>query len=185
MPVHLSLSCTYPHTFHPYPICIYKFLWPECLPHPRIHLLNPQSPVLCYLEVGPFQDIQVMGVEPVVVVCMWVAKEFTDMKQNERGIKFLKVGDALEFQAGSRESRTLLQASSHFVASRQRRFLLEWWHYVFGQHAIGEGNGNPLQYSCLENPTDRGAWWATVHGVTKSQTRLSTQQQDAIGWVIG
>ena len=37
----------------------------------------------------------------------------------------------------------------------------------------GEGNGNPLQYSCLENPTDRGAWWATVHGVAESQTRLS------------
>ena len=37
----------------------------------------------------------------------------------------------------------------------------------------GEGNGNPLQYSCLKNPMDRGAWWATVHGVTKSRTRLS------------
>jgi len=37
----------------------------------------------------------------------------------------------------------------------------------------GEGNGNPLQYSCLENPMDEGAWWATVHGVTKSWTRLS------------
>ena len=37
----------------------------------------------------------------------------------------------------------------------------------------GEGNGNPLQYSCLENPMDRGAWWATVHGVAKSQTQLS------------
>ena len=37
----------------------------------------------------------------------------------------------------------------------------------------GEGNGNPLQYSCLENPMDRGAWWDTVHGVAKSQTRLS------------
>ena len=37
----------------------------------------------------------------------------------------------------------------------------------------GGGNGNPLQYSCLENPMDRGVWWATVHGVTKSQTRLS------------
>ena len=37
----------------------------------------------------------------------------------------------------------------------------------------GEGNGNPFQYSCLENPKDQGAWWATVHGVTKSQTRLS------------
>ena len=36
-----------------------------------------------------------------------------------------------------------------------------------------EGNGNPLEYSCLENSIDRGAWWATVHGVTKSQTRLS------------
>ena len=34
-------------------------------------------------------------------------------------------------------------------------------------------NGNPLQYFCLENPMDRGAWWATVHQVTKSQTRLS------------
>ena len=38
---------------------------------------------------------------------------------------------------------------------------------------FGEGNGNPLQYSCLENPMDGGAWWATVHGVEKSRTRLS------------
>ena len=37
----------------------------------------------------------------------------------------------------------------------------------------GGGNGNPLQYSCLENPMDRGTWPATVHGVTKSQTQLS------------
>ena len=37
----------------------------------------------------------------------------------------------------------------------------------------GEGNGNPLQYSCLVNPMDGGAWWATVHGVAKSRTRLS------------
>ena len=37
----------------------------------------------------------------------------------------------------------------------------------------GEGNGNPLQYSCLENPMDGGAWWATVQGVAKSRTRLS------------
>ena len=37
----------------------------------------------------------------------------------------------------------------------------------------GDGNGNPLQYSCLENPMDRGTWWATVHEVAKSRTRLS------------
>ena len=41
------------------------------------------------------------------------------------------------------------------------------------EHLPGEGNGNPLQYSCLENPMDGGAWWATVHGVAKSRTRLS------------
>ena len=39
--------------------------------------------------------------------------------------------------------------------------------------STGEGNGTPLQYSCLENPMDRGAWWAAVHGVAKSRTGLS------------
>ena len=38
----------------------------------------------------------------------------------------------------------------------------------------GGGHGNPLEYSCLENPIDRGAWWATVHGVAKSQTQNTT-----------
>ena len=44
---------------------------------------------------------------------------------------------------------------------------------AFTQHRIGEGNGTPLQYSCLENPMDGGAWWAAVHGVVKSRTWLS------------
>ena len=42
-----------------------------------------------------------------------------------------------------------------------------------GDLVQGEGNGTPLHYSCLENPMDRGAWWAAVHGVAKSRTRLS------------
>ena len=46
-------------------------------------------------------------------------------------------------------------------------------HFHFSLSYIGEGNGNPLQCSSLENPRDRGAWWAAVHGVAKSQTRLS------------
>ena len=41
----------------------------------------------------------------------------------------------------------------------------------------GEQQGTPLQYSCLGNPTDRGAWWATVHGVAKSRTGLSTENE--------
>ena len=46
--------------------------------------------------------------------------------------------------------------------------------FILGsEKSTGERNGNPLQYSCLENPMDRGAWWATVRGVTKSRTRLS------------
>ena len=54
----------------------------------------------------------------------------------------------------------------------------------------GEGNGNPLQYSCLGNPMNRGAWWATVHGVAKSQTRLSdfhshVCSHSGMGWYMG
>ena len=45
-------------------------------------------------------------------------------------------------------------------------------HFHFSLSCIGEGNGNPLQYSCLENPRDGGAWWAAVHRVAQSWTRL-------------
>ena len=45
-------------------------------------------------------------------------------------------------------------------------------HFHFSLSCIGEGNGNPLQCSCLENPRDRGAWWAAAYGVAQSQTRL-------------
>ena len=44
----------------------------------------------------------------------------------------------------------------------------------------GEGNENPLQYSCLGNPMDKGAWWAKVHGVSKSQTRLKNNNENYI-----
>ena len=48
----------------------------------------------------------------------------------------------------------------------------EWLHFHFSLSCIGEGNGNPLQCSCLENPRDGGAWWAAVYGVAQSRTRL-------------
>ena len=48
----------------------------------------------------------------------------------------------------------------------------EQLHFHFSLSCIGEGNGHPLQYSCLENPRDGGAWWAAVYGVAQSQTRL-------------
>ena len=54
--------------------------------------------------------------------------------------------------------------SPRSISQRIYKFLSEW---------IGEGNGNTLQYSCLEKPMDGGAWWTAVHGVTESRTRLS------------
>ena len=48
----------------------------------------------------------------------------------------------------------------------------EWLHFHFSLSCIREGNGNPLQCSCLENPRDGGAWWAAGYGVTQSRTRL-------------
>ena len=50
--------------------------------------------------------------------------------------------------------------------------MTEWLHFHFSLSCIGGGNGNPLQYSCLENPRDRGAWWAAVYGVAQSRTQL-------------
>ena len=50
--------------------------------------------------------------------------------------------------------------------------MTERLHFDFSLSCIGEGNGNPLQCSCLENPRDGGAWWAAVSGVAQSQTQL-------------
>ena len=58
-------------------------------------------------------------------------------------------------------------AAIHGVAKSQTRL-----HFHFLLSCIGEGNGNPLQCSCLENPRDGGAWWAAVSGVAQSWTRL-------------
>ena len=55
----------------------------------------------------------------------------------------------------------------HFLSCALHSFI-----FLLSNSIFREGNGNPLQYSCLENPMDGGAWWATVHGVPKSWTRL-------------
>ena len=55
---------------------------------------------------------------------------------------------------------------------REESDTTERLHFHFSLSCIGEGNGNPLQCSCLENPRDGGAWWAAVYGVAQSRTRL-------------
>ena len=54
----------------------------------------------------------------------------------------------------------------------QESDMIERLHFHFSISCIGEGNGNPLQYSCLENSRDGGAWWAAIYGVAQSRTRL-------------
>ena len=68
--------------------------------------------------------------------------------------------------------------------------MTEGLHFHFSLSCIGGGNGNPLQYSCLENPRDRGAWWAAVSGVALSRTRLkrvsssSNTHSSVLAWRI-
>ena len=59
-------------------------------------------------------------------------------------------------------------------------------HFHFSLSCIGEGNGNPLQCSCLENPRDRGTWWATIYGVTQNRAqlkRLSSSSSTILFWI--
>ena len=65
-----------------------------------------------------------------------------------------------------------LQAEIHFL-----NLFYEWLHFHFLLLCIGEGNGNPLQCSCLENPRDRGAWWASVYGVAAAAAKSLSRVQ--------
>ena len=71
---------------------------------------------------------------------------------------------------GVAQSQTCMELLSSSSNSLWKQLIFKDGLFTFD----GEGNGNPLQYSCLENSMDRGALWATVHGAAKSQTRLST-----------
>ena len=64
---------------------------------------------------------------------------------------------------------------------RQESDTTEQLHFHFSLSCIGKGNGNPLQYSCLENPRDRGAWWTAIYGVAQGRTRLKQLSSSSYG----
>ena len=72
------------------------------------------------------------------------------------------------------------------VVEHQPPMQVTWEFYPGTRRSPGEGNGNSIQYSCLENPMDRGAWRAPVHGIAKSRTQLSmsTRSNPSQGWPI-
>ena len=74
------------------------------------------------------------------------------------------------FLPGESQGRGSLVGCSPW--GREESDTTERLHFHFSLSCIAEGNGNPLQYSCLENPRDGGTWWAAIYGVSQSQTRL-------------
>jgi hypothetical protein len=73
---------------------------------------------------------------------------------------------------GRQERQDLELGNSCSPWGRWELDITQWLHFHFSLSCIGEGNGNPLQCSCLENPRDRGAWWAAVYGVAQCRTQL-------------
>ena len=87
------------------------------------------------------------------------------MGYSPRGCKESDTTERLHFHfhfSASLRASLVAQRLERLPAMRETQVQSLGW-----EDSPGEGNGNPLQYSCLENPMDRGAWWATVHGVTK------------------
>ena len=106
---------------------------------------------------------------PLVVGRLWT---ITDMVVKVR----INLSGKLESHQKGLNWNTPIMPRSSLVAQRLKRLPPMWetWVRSLGREdSPGEGNDNPLQYSCLENPMDRGAWWATVHGFPKSRTWLS------------
>ena len=78
-----------------------------------------------------------------------------------------------------------LEGYSHGLAEGQTRLSDFTFTFHFSLSRIGEGNGNPLQCSCLENSRDRGAWWASVYRVAQSRTRLKRLSSSSSSCLIG
>ena len=93
--------------------------------------------------------------------------------KEKKCIRLLDKGHFIQVYCSRKEGLDLtpLKLRASLVAQRLKR--LPGMPDTWVGRSPGEGNGNPLQYSCLENPMDRRAWQATVHGVAKSRTRLS------------
>ena len=79
-------------------------------------------------------------------------------------------GNPLQYLPGKSHGQRSLVGCSPW--GHEESNMTERLHFHFSLSCIGEGNGNPLQCSCLENPRDGGTWWAAVYGVTQSRTRL-------------
>ena len=89
------------------------------------------------------------------------------------------------FMHWRRKVKSESEVTFHFPSPMHESEKWKWSHFHFSLSCIGEGNGNPLQCSCLENPRDGGAWWAAVHGVAQSRTRLKRLSSGGSSLIFG
>ena len=108
------------------------------------------------------------------LICIWMAADFKSRRRWWHPTPVLLPGK-------SHGQRSLVSCSPW---GHEESDMTERLHFHFSLPCIGEGNGNPLQCSCLENPRDGGAWWAAINGVTQNRTRLkrlSSSAADLLG----
>ena len=112
-------------------------------------------------------------------------------KQKEPiNIGYLRLGSGFRRRRQWHPTPVLLPGKSHGQRSlvgcspwgHEESDMTEQLHFHFSLSCIGEGNGNPLQCSCLENPRDRGAWWAALYGVAQSWTWLKRLSSSSRGF---
>ena len=153
--------------------------WSGCLEDDEQHLHSPQSP-------APSKwSINVISVEEHIprwgapFALSWEVKRKA-MPKNAQTTSQLHSSHMLARRRQWHPTPVLLLGKSHGWRSlvgcspwgRYESDTTEQLPFHFSLSCIGEGNGNPLQCSCLENPWDRGAWWASVYGVAQSRTWL-------------
>ena len=121
--------------------------------------------------------------------------KFIQMGLIQRGVwelSWVKVTSRMDRRRQWHPTLVLLPGKSHGQRSlvgcspwgREESGMTEWLHFHFSLSYTGEGNGSPLQCSCLENPRDGGAWWAAVYGVAQRWTRLKRLRNSSSrdGW---
>ena len=143
--------------------CLFKLCWMVII----IFLILSCISSLCILDINPLSIISFANIFSHLVDCVFILSVVPFAVQKLSSLirsyllVFAFISFAVGFPGGSDGKDSSCNAGNLGLIPESGR-------------SPGEGNGNPLQYSCLENPTDRRAWWATVHGsFTKSWTWLS------------